>query len=190
MYAVFGDIVFESAAASPEKFRSRRKTRFAEDRVIEATARLQWTGDEPERLEVEMLLHVSAGGQPPAIRLLLLEGALADHLARPLVYGNGTYRGLFVLGAMDTSDIARADDGSLIAARVRATLLESALDTAGLAAAAMSALGIAPPGVGPGVVSGLAPAPGLSALGTNGVSAAPAASLLAGDVLPSAIVRA
>lgn len=189
MYALFGDVIFESAQSSPESFTQRRRAQLARHRVVEATERLQWTGDTARTIELEMLLHASAPGLAPALRLLLLEGAIADHLPRPLVYGHGSYEGLYVLESMETIDVARADDGSLIAARVRASLVESALDLHALAALAMSATGLAPGGTGPAVSGGSALNAGLSAIGST-AAPAPTPSLNFDVVPASKIVRA
>ena len=86
MFAVLGDIQFE-VVGSPESYESADGYDFPEQRVIESKPRLQWVGDELERLNFELMWHASFTN--PATQLALLRATAATHLALPLVFGDG-----------------------------------------------------------------------------------------------------
>src|SRR6202158_4531211 len=94
LFAVLGEIPFQ-VVGSPEGFESRRAYDFAEHRVVESKPRLQWLGNDLERLKFELRLHSSF--TDPAAKLALLRSTAAAHLALPLVFGNGGFRGFFVI---------------------------------------------------------------------------------------------
>ena len=94
MFAALGDIQFE-VVGSPEGYESAGAYDFFEQRVIESKPRLQWVGDDLERLNFELMWHSSFTN--PAVQLALLRATAAQHLALPLVFGNGEFRGLFVI---------------------------------------------------------------------------------------------
>ena len=86
MFAVLGDIQFE-VVGSPEAYESAGTYDFAEQKVIESKPRLQWVGDDLERLKFELIWHASFTN--PALQLARLRATAAEHLALPLVFGNG-----------------------------------------------------------------------------------------------------
>src|ERR1700730_412153 len=94
LFAVLGEIPFQ-VVGSPEGYESRRGYDFAEHRVIERKPRLQWLGHELAPLTFELRLHSSF--TDPAAKLALLRSTAAAHLALPLVFGNGGFRGFFVI---------------------------------------------------------------------------------------------
>jgi phage protein U len=124
MFATFGEIVFE-LLGSPDSFKSVRRWHYAEHRVIEDAARLQWVGDGLETITIAMLFHASY--MDPAAQSAALLAAAADHGARALVFGNGDHRGYFVVTSMRTIYRHTAADGSPIAIAVQAELKESPL---------------------------------------------------------------
>lgn len=79
MFAAFGEIVFE-LLGSPDSLESARRWHYAEHRVIEDVARLQWVGDELETMTIAMLFHASY--TDPAAQSAALLAAAADHGAR------------------------------------------------------------------------------------------------------------
>jgi phage protein U len=113
LFATLGDITFQ-AVASPETISSTRGWNFAEHKTIESAPKLQYTGDELETLQLEMLLHVSFSS--PATEIAELEAAAAAHRALALVFANGDHRGYFVITRLARKTIKLADDGSIIAA--------------------------------------------------------------------------
>jgi hypothetical protein len=61
-----GDIQFE-VVGSPEVYESAGTYDFAEQKVIESKPRLQWVGDDLERLKFELIWHASFTN--PALQL-------------------------------------------------------------------------------------------------------------------------
>jgi phage protein U len=214
MFALLGEIVFETIAA-PEALQSSMRWRYAEHRVLEGTPRLQWVGDSLETITIEMMFHASFTN--PAAQMDALAAAASDHSARPLVFGNGDYRGYFVVSSISAVTTQMSDAGDTIAIKARAKLtqwvLSGELDpnappqpsftpVAAVAGAAGTPTGplvySAPAGVGAGVAAPAAVyappalvAPGVSSILNNPAAAgAFAADSLPGDVAPAAIVRA
>ncbi|HVA80974.1 MAG TPA: phage tail protein [Candidatus Binataceae bacterium] len=191
MFAELGLIRFE-VIGSPEGLESERRYVYAEQPVIDAQPRLQWTGDGLELLSFELLLHASFTN--PELQALALRMAAETHQAMPLVFGNGVFRGFFVIESIATRATQLDAGGAPIALRLRLGLKEWALDSILDPGAPMM-----PRFVPLGLISGssntsapptpLAPA-GLSALlGNPAPSAPPTAILQPGDVATAAITR-
>jgi len=191
LFAELGPIRFE-VIGSPEGIESERRYIYAEQRVIEALPRLQWTGDSLERLSFDLLLHASFTN--PELQSLALRAAAESHQAMPLVLGNGLFRGFFVIETIATRAAQLDAGGAPIALRLRLGLKEWALDSvfdpgapilptfAPLGLMTGSSVASAPP-------AALAPA-GLSALLGNLAPSAPATPILQpGDVSSAAITR-
>ena len=122
MFAVLGDIPF-LVVGSPEAFSDSRGYDYAEHRVVQARPRLQWLADDLMTIRLEMLLHQSF--TEPAASLLVLRQAAATHAALPLVFGNGDFRGCFVITRIDTQSRQLSGSGDLFAITVRLSLRES-----------------------------------------------------------------
>ncbi len=88
MFAVLGEIQFE-VVGSPDAYESAGAYDFAEQKVVESKPLLQWVGDDLERLKFELMWHASF--TKPAAQLALLRAMAAEHLALPLVFGNGGF---------------------------------------------------------------------------------------------------
>jgi phage protein U len=121
MFAALGEITF-LVLTSFENFRSTSGYRYAEHKVVEAPPRLQWIGDELEKISIDMRFH--AAFTNPAIQMLALHSAAQDHQARALVFGNGVFRGYFVIESLEETHSQLADDGSYIAIEARLELHE------------------------------------------------------------------
>jgi len=186
-----GDIQFE-VVGSPEGYESAEAYDFSEQRVIESKPRLQWVGDDLERLSFELMWHSTFTN--PAAQLALLRATAAQHLALPLVFGNGGFRGFFVIESIKMKSQQLSAGGAPIAIRVALALKEWIADqqliSSAIPVATLSALGIATAssgiaGAGSGEstsgVSALLNVP--SATGTSGPN------LEADDVPPAVIVR-
>jgi phage protein U len=187
VFAVLGEIPFE-VVGSPESYDSAGAYDFAEQRVIESKPRLQWVGDELDRLRFELMWHASFTN--PAAQLALLRATAALHLALPLVFGDGDFRGFFVVESIAVRSQQLSASGAPIAIRVALALKEWIADPLTLARTLPSAplrpLGLISSANG-------APSdnlPGISALlnvptptGTSGPA------LAADDVPPAVIVR-
>jgi len=191
LFAVLGDVQFE-VVGSPEGYESAEAYDFSEQRVIESKPRLQWVGDDLERLSFELMWHSTFTN--PAAQLALLRATAAQHLALPLVFGNGGFRGFFVIESIKMKSQQLSAGGAPIAIRVALALKEWIADpqliSSAIPVATLSALGIATAssgtaGAGPGEstsgVSALLNVP--SATGTSGPN------LEANDVPPAVIVR-
>ncbi|MGH7924134.1 MAG: phage tail protein [Candidatus Binatus sp.] len=191
MFAVLGDIPFE-VVGSPEGYESAGAYDYPEQRVLESKPRLQWVGDELERLSFELMWHSSFTN--PAAQLALLRATAAQHLALPLVFGDGTFRGFFVVESIRVKSKQLSAGGAPIAIGVALELKEWIADSpllpGSLSLAAVSPLGVttAPTGGAGGGSSGLTP--GVSALlNIQSARGASGPNLEADDVSAAVIVR-
>ena len=188
MFAVLGDIEFE-VVGSPESYESADGYDFPEQRVIESKPRLQWVGDELERLNFELMWHASFTN--PATQLALLRATAATHLALPLVFGDGGFRGFFVIESIKVKSQQLSAGGAPIAIRVAVALKEWIADAQSLFnSLSLTTLGITTASTGTSASSSNGTTPGVSALlnipsatGTSGPN------LEADDVPTSVIVR-
>lgn len=191
MFAELGTIQFE-VVGSPEGIESERGYVYAEQRVIEAQPRLQWTGDSLERLSFDLLLHASLAN--PELQAAALRAAAATHQAMPLVLGNGTLRGYFVIETITTRAAQLDAGGAPIALRLRLGLKQWPLDSL-LDPGAAALLNFAPLGLLSSSSTASAPAAslsptGLSALLGNPPPSAPATPIQQpGDISTAAITR-
>jgi phage protein U len=204
MFAVLGDIRFQ-VLGSPEAIDSRRAYTYAEHRVIEARPLLQWLANDLEHLTFDLKIHASFAD--PAAELNALKAAAAAHQALALVFGNGDFRGYFVIESIATRSMKLSAAGDPIAITVRLALKEWA-KSAELNAAAppvpfvslavvAAAVGSLAPGAlavpvaaAPGALAIPAAAAGLSALFKSvTASGALGPDLAAADVPAAAITR-
>ena len=125
MFAALGEIQFE-VVGSPEAYESAGAYDFAEQKVIESKPLLQWVGDDLERLKFELMWHASF--TKPAAQLALLRAMAAEHLALPLVFGNGGFRGFFVIESINVKSQQLSAGGAPIAIRVALALKEWVAD--------------------------------------------------------------
>ncbi len=191
MFAALGDIQFE-VVGSPESYESADGYDFPEQRVIESKPRLQWVGDELERLNFELMWHASFTN--PAAQLALLRATAATHLALPLVFGDGGFRGFFVIESIKVKSQQLSAGGAPIAIRVALALKEWIADAQSLfstlSLGAFTTLGITTASTGTPASGSNGTMPGVSALlnipsatGTSGPN------LEADDVPAAVIVR-
>jgi phage protein U len=189
LFAVLGQIQFE-VVGSPEAYESAGAYDFAEQKVIESKPQLQWVGDDLERLKFELMWHASFTN--PAAQLALLRATAAEHLAQPLVFGDGGFRGFFVIESINVKSQQLSAGGAPISIRVALALKEWGADSLLLSSAtpvtAASPLAIAttsPEAAGANVLT-----PGVSALlSIPTVAGASGPNLEAGDVSATVIVR-
>jgi phage protein U len=191
LFAALGDIQFE-VVGSPESYESADGYDFPEQRVIESKPRLQWVGDELERLNFELMWHASFTN--PAAQLALLRATAATHLALPLVFGDGGFRGFFVIESIKVKSQQLSAGGAPIAIRVALALKEWIADAQSLfstlSLGAFTTLGITTASTGTPASGSNGTMPGVSALlnipsatGTSGPN------LEADDVPAAVIVR-
>jgi phage protein U len=191
LFAVLGDIQFE-VVGSPESYESADGYDFPEQRVIESKPRLQWVGDELERLNFELMWHASFTN--PTAQLALLRATAATHLALPLVFGDGGFRGFFVIESIKVKSQQLSAGGAPIAIRVALALKEWIADAQSLfstlSLGAFTTLAITTASTGTPASGSNGTMPGVSALlnipsatGTSGPN------LEADDVPAAVIVR-
>jgi len=120
-FATLGNIVF-STLQSWQTFESKRGFKYAQHDVVEAPPRLQAIARELQELTFTIILHAIMGN--PETAQQQLEDAMDAHKAMPLVLGNGTHLGSFVIVELTTTGKKYAANGSIIAIEMRAQLKE------------------------------------------------------------------
>ncbi len=189
MFALLGDIIFQ-VIGSPETYSDSRRYDYAEHRVVQDRPRLQWLANDLMRIRLEMLLHRSFTN--PAASLLVMSEAASTHLALPLIFGNGDFRGYFVITRIDTLSRQQSGTGELFGVSVRLSLLESPSDFDPAAPAIPPFLPIAISALAASTtLSGSARlSSGVSALAAIASPSGPASAvLLPNDIPTSVIVR-
>ena len=189
MFAVFGNIQFQ-IVGSPQTLVESRAYAYAEHRVIEARPQLQWMANDLTKLKLGILLHSSF--TDPTAGLLSLYEAATSHTALPLVFGNGDFRGYFVIRALNTISRQLGSAGAIYAVNVEMELQESPLsfDPAAPPIPLLLPLGLTPSSSSNGVGVAAAVNEGVSALtAVIAASGAFRAALMPADVPTSVIVR-
>jgi phage protein U len=121
LFALLGEIFFE-VLTSPEAFRSTNEYSYAEHKVVEAAPRLQWLANDLQKISLELGFHVAF--TDPATQMNLLRTVGEQHQPNPLVFGNGVFRGYFVIESIEETLHQLADDGSYVAISARVELRE------------------------------------------------------------------
>src|SRR5215831_2287954 len=121
-----GAIVFE-ALVSPEQFRAQNEYTYAEHQVVEAPPLLQWLANGSQQISLDFSFHVSYCD--PNSQMLALRRAAEQHQALALVFGNGGFRGYFVIQSLEETFQQTADDGSYVALIAKIELREWFLAT-------------------------------------------------------------
>jgi phage protein U len=189
LFAALGEIQFE-VVGSPEGYESAGAYDFAEQRVIESKPRLQWVGDDLERLNFELMWHSSFTN--PAVQLALLRATAAQHLALPLVFGNGGFRGFFVIESIKMKSQQLSAGGAPIAIRVALALKEWIADpqlvSSALPVATFSPLAITTASTGTAGSGSEGVTPGVSALLSIPSATGTSGPKLEADDVPAAVI--
>lgn len=189
MFAVLGDIEFE-VVGSPEGYESAGAYDFPEQRVMESKPRLQWVGDDLERLKFELMWHSSFTN--PAVQLARLRATAAQHLALPLVFGNGGFRGFYVIESIAVKSQQLSAGGAPIAIRVALALKEWVADAQLLSSARQvaefSPLGITTASTGTAGSGSYGSTPGVSALLSIPSATGTSGPDLEADDVPAAVI--
>jgi len=111
MFAVLGDIEFE-VLTSPTEFRARIPYTYAQHDVVEDKPKLQWIANALEEITLRVRWH--AAFTNPYDQYINLRSRADEHLGLPLVFGNGNFRGYYVIEEIEEELQHCADDGSLI----------------------------------------------------------------------------
>lgn len=124
VFASLGSVTF-GLLNSPQAISATNDYHYEVIPVIDGTPQTQWTYDDLERLQIELVLHQFFTDPSSAEGTLR---ALAEtHIAQPLVFSNGLMEGNFCITRLKREDIWRADDGTIIAVSLSMDLLESSL---------------------------------------------------------------
>jgi phage protein U len=193
VFAELGQIRFQ-VIGSPQAIHSQRSYDYAEHGVIEARPRLQWVGSGLERISFDILMHASF--TDPAAQVVALGDGAAAHLAMPLVFGNGLFRGYFVIESIATRSTQLSAGGNPIAITVRLGLREwvpdSGLGSSSAAIPTFSPLGlVSSAGAALTLAAGASLVPeGVTPLLSVPAAAAPPTALtMPGDVPAAVITR-
>jgi phage protein U len=189
VFALLGDIPFQ-VVGSPESLTDSRGYDYAEHRVVQNRPRVQWLADDLVRIKLEMLLHRSF--TEPAASLLVLRQVASTHAALPLIFGNGDFRGYFVITRIDTLSRQLSGSGDLFAIGVRLSLCESPIefDPAAPPVAAFLPIAIAAVAAADSAGTPIGTASGVSAIAALITPSGPSSAILLPDDIPiSTIVR-
>lgn len=100
VFATLGDVLI-SPKLSPSGFDVQQGATFAEHALFSRPPRLQYTGRELDALSLTFDLHFSFC--TPVEEKKKLETMLREHQAHPLVFGDGSWWGYFVLERLSTT---------------------------------------------------------------------------------------
>lgn len=100
VFATLGDVLI-SPKLSPSGFDVQQGAAFAEHALFSRAPRLQYTGRELDTLSLTFDLHFSFC--TPVEERKKLETMLREHQAHPLIFGDGSWWGYFVLERLSTT---------------------------------------------------------------------------------------
>jgi hypothetical protein len=118
MFGAYGGITF-TVLGGPTKMEFDDHSEFAKLDVVGAPPTLQWIYDDLTKADLDILLHQM--WTSPADAIAAFQQQRLTHRPQPLVFGIDN-RGNFVLEGIKEQDIWRADDGTIIATRLRLSL--------------------------------------------------------------------
>jgi hypothetical protein len=139
-------------------------------------------------IKLELLLHASF--TDPAASLLTLQLVASTHAALPLVFGNGDFRGYFVITAIDSVSRQLSGIGDIFAIVVRLSLRESPIefDTSAPPIPAFLPLALAAAGASTTSSTATVLSSGASALAALVAPSAPASAILLPDDVPTSVI--
>lgn len=121
MYAVLGDIEFKVVACW-DNFESTMGVDYASHARIEGKPGVQFIGDKLEKITLQFSFHSQFC--QPATEMNRLRSAMTAHQAMALVFGNGEYRGWFVITDLTATHKHTDPYGNVIAQSGSLTLQE------------------------------------------------------------------
>lgn len=121
MFASLGGVSFQ-VIASPDKFATAQRFRYGKVPVIGASPVLQWVYDDLASVTLGIRLHQLWCN--PDEEILALNMLAEAHQPAPLVFGNGTLQGLFVIVGIEVRDQWRSDQGDTVATEATLDLSE------------------------------------------------------------------
>ena len=117
MFAVLGDIEFELITYW-DSFEATFGVDYAEHPRIEGKPGLQFIGDKLDEIQIGLVFHQHYC--VPDEEVARLRSAMKAHQALALVFGNGNYRGMFVINAV--TETSEQTDGTSNGLAVDATI--------------------------------------------------------------------
>lgn len=121
MYAQLGDIRFDLITYW-EGLNAAWRTQYVEHAVIEGKPILQWIGDNLEEITIKLQFH--ADFCVPKEELQRLKEAMLKHEALDFVFGNGEYKGKFVIEEITSEVIQTFKDSEIVAIEAELKLKE------------------------------------------------------------------
>ncbi|MDD3466029.1 MAG: phage tail protein [Campylobacterales bacterium] len=111
MFCVLGDIEFKLITYF-ESLDSQKAYTFAKHSVIEGKPSLQFIGDELDGVNIKLNFHIDFCN--PKEEYDKLEAAASKHEPLPFVFGNGIYKGNYVIESLSKGLIMTHGDGTEI----------------------------------------------------------------------------
>ena len=121
MFAVLGDIEFELITYW-DGFEATFGVDYAEHPRIEGKPGLQFVGDKLDEIQISLVFHQHYC--VPDVELARLRTAMKAHQALALVFGNGDYRGWFVITDVTATSEQTDSTGNVLAVNATASLRE------------------------------------------------------------------
>lgn len=121
MFAVLGDIEFELITYW-DGFEATFGVDYAEHPRIEGKPGLQFVGDKLDEIQISLVFHQHYC--VPDVELARLRTAMKAHQALALVFGNGDYRGWFVIADVTATSEQTDSTGNVLAVNATASLRE------------------------------------------------------------------
>lgn len=121
MYAQLGDIRFDLITYF-DGLDASKKFDYAEHAIIEGKPHLQFIGEALETLKIKLNFHSSFCN--PEIELKRLKDAVSMHEPLPFVFGNGVYKGNYIIEEINENIQHTFKDGTLMAIDVEVSLKE------------------------------------------------------------------
>lgn len=121
MYAQLGDIKFELITYW-RGLSASWGTQYAQHDAIEGKPKLQWIGDSLEQITIKLNFHTDFC--KPKEEMQKLKEAMQKHEALDFVFGNGEYKGKFVIEEISSEVIQTFNDAEIIAVEAEVKLKE------------------------------------------------------------------
>ncbi len=121
MFAQLGDIRFELITYF-DGLEGSQKYDFAEHQVIEGKPRLQYIGDALDSVTINFKFHVMYCN--PAAEFKRIKETAAKHQALPFIFGNGIYKGRYVIIEIADTIETTGADGTAIVIEAKCSLKE------------------------------------------------------------------
>ncbi len=121
MFAQLGDIRFDLIAYF-EGLESTKMFNYAEHAVIEGKPKLQYMGEALEEIRIKINLHMDFCN-PEAEYKKIMEAA-SRYKPLAFIFGNGLYKGDYVIEELTTIEVQTFNDGTLMAVDMELKLKE------------------------------------------------------------------